>query len=404
MAIREDILEELLKDCKKPEDLMGKNGLLKELTKRLIEKALQGELTHHLGYEKHGRSDETNSRNGTSSKGIKTREGEEIDIRVPRDRKSSFEPQMVKKHERRFDGFDDKIISMYARGMTVRDIQGHLMDMYGTEVSPEFISSVTDAVVEDVRAWQNRPLENIYPIVYLDAIFVKVRDNGHIINKAVYFALGVTMEGMKDLLGMWIAETEGSKFWLSVVTEIKNRGVQDIFIACIDGLKGFPEAIETVFGQTQIQVCIVHMVRNSLKYVSWKDRKSVAADLRTIYSSVNEGAARESLEEFEAKWNEKYSRIGELWRRHWSLIIPFLAYPKDIRRAIYTTNAIESLNHSLRKVTKNRGAFPNDEAVFKLLYLAMRNAARNWTKPIHNWPQALNQFAIVFADRFPKGI
>lgn len=403
MAVREEILEELLKDYKDPSDLLGENGLLKQLSKSLIEKALEGELTHHLGYKKHEESNGKNFRNGKSSKNIKSKHGE-IELLIPRDRLSSFEPQLIKKHQRRFDGFDEKIISMYSRGMTVRDIQDHLKDIYGTEVSHDLISSVTDKIIDEVKIWQSRPLENIYPIIFMDAIFIKVRENGHIHNKAIYFALGVTMEGLKELLGIWIAQTEGAKFWLNIITELKNRGVQDIFIACVDGLKGFPEAIETVFPDTQVQVCIVHMVRNSLKYVPWKDRKKVANDLKKIYSAPNEESARQELSHFENKWDNKYPTISDSWKRNWTAITPFLAYPDYIRKAIYTTNAIESLNRSLKKVIKTRGAFPNDESVLKLLYLAMQNISKKWTMPIREWKQALNQFAIIFADRFPNDI
>jgi len=401
MTMRKELLDELLKDYKKPEDLIGENGILKELTKALIEKVLHGELTHHLGYEKHKKSDEKNSRNGTSLKRVKNKSGE-ISINVPRDRESTFSPQFISKHQRRFDGFDDKIISMYARGMSVRDIQDHLKEIYETEVSHDLISTVTDGVIEELRAWQTRPLEDIYPIVFLDAIFIKIRENGHISNRAIYFALGVTMEGKKELLGMWVSQNEGAKFWLNVITELKNRGVKDIFIACVDGLKGFPEAIESIFTKTQVQLCIVHMVRNSLKYVSWKDRKQVAGDLKKIYSSVNATVAEEQLMTFKQQWDAKYPRIAVSWKQNWERIIPFLSYPDYIRKAIYTTNTIESLNHSLRKVTKNRGAFPNDEAALKLLYLAMRNAAKKWSLPIHHWKQALNQFAIIFEERFPE--
>lgn len=398
MAIREELLEELLKEYKSPEDLLGKNGLLKELTKALVEKALEGELTHHLGYPKHAPSKSGNSRNGKSKKGLLTDHGK-LDIASPRDRKGTFDPQLVKKHQTRFDGFDDKILSMYARGMTVREIQGHLEELYGVEVSPDLISSITDSVLEEVKAWQSRPLDAVYPIVFMDALRVKIRDNGHVLNKAVYLALGVNMEGQKEVIGLWIAREEGAKFWLKVVTELKNRGVCDMFIACVDGLKGFPEAIESVYPKTQVQLCVVHMVRNSLKYVPWKDRKSVATDLKTIYTSANAEAAEESLEAFRKKWDEKYPTIADSWEAHWQGLIPFLSYPDYIRKAIYTTNAIESLHRSLRKVTKNRGSFPNDESAMKLLYLALNNISKKWTMPIRQWKQALNQFAILFPER-----
>lgn len=403
MAIRKELLDELLKDYGKPEDLVGANGLLNELKKALIECALEGELTHHLGYDKHSPKGRNtgNSRNGKSGKRVKTGSGE-FDIETPRDRNGDFEPQLIKKGQTRFEGFDGKILSMYARGMTTRDIQGHLLDMYGVEVSAEFISTVTDSVMEEVTAWQNRPLDSVYPIVYLDALHTKMRDNGHVVNRAVYVALGVTLEGNKEVLGLWIGQSEGAKFWLKVVTELRNRGVADIFIACVDGLKGFPEAIESVFPETQVQLCVVHMIRHSLKFVPWKDRKQVASDLKTVYTAANADAAAQALDGFSKKWDGKYPTIGESWRRNWQGVIPFLAYPDYIRRAIYTTNAIESIQRGFRKVTRNRGAFPNDDAVYKLLYLALRNMEKKWTKPIREWKMALNQFAIVFGDRMPE--
>ena len=306
---------------------------------------------------------------------------------------------MVKKRQTRFDGFDDKILSMYARGMTVREIQGHLEDIYAVEVSPDLISSVTDSVLEEVKAWQNRTLDAVYPIVFMDALRVKIRDSGHVINKAVYMALGVNLDGHKEVLGLWVAKEEGAKFWLKVVTELKNRGVKDMFIACVDGLKGFPEAIESVYPETQVQLCIVHMVRNSLRFVPWKDKKAVVADLKTIYTATNAEVAKESLNAFRTKWDEKYPTIASSWERNWEGLVPFLSYPDYIRKAIYTTNAIESLNRSLRKISKNRGSFPNDESALKLLYLALRNISKKWTMPIRLWKQALNQFVILFPGR-----
>ena len=398
MAIRQELLEELLKDYKSPEDLLGQGGLLKELTKALVEKALDGELTHHLGYSKHSASKSDNARNGKSKKGLLTDHGK-MEIVSPRDRNGSFEPELVKKRQTRFDGFDDKILSMYSRGMTVREIQGHLEDIYAVEVSPDLISSVTDSVLEEVRAWQNRPLDAVYPIVFMDALRVKIRDNGHVINKAVYMALGVNLDGHKEVLGLWVAKEEGAKFRLKVVTELKNRGVKDMFIACVDGLKGFPEAIESVYPETQVQLCIVHMVRNSLRFVPWKDKKAVVADLKTIYTATNAEMAKENLKSFRTKWNEKYPTIADSWERNWEGLIPFLSYPDYIRKAIYTTNAIESLNRSLRKVSKNRGSFPNDESALKLLYLALSNISKKWTMPIRLWKQALNQFVILFPGR-----
>lgn len=400
MTIRKEIIEELMAEYKNPEDLIGEAGLIKQLSKALLERALEGEMTHHLGYKKNQSRPEgtENSRNGTTKKKLTTRDGQ-LDIEAPRDREATFEPQIVKKHQRRFEGFDEKIISMYARGMTVREIQGHLLEIYGTEVSADLISTVTDGVMEEVRAWQNRPLERVYPIVYLDAIRIKVRQNAQIVNKAVYMAIGVNLDGHKEVLGLWIAEQEGAKFWMSVVTEIKNRGVEDILIACVDGLKGFPEALEAIFPNTEVQLCIVHMIRNSLKFVSWKDRKAVAGDLKLVYTAVNEQQAEEALKHFAQIWDAKYPTISAMWQRHWQGIIPFLKYPEYIRKAIYTTNAIESLYSSLRKVTKHRGSFPTDDAVTKILYLTLRNVAKKWTMPIRPWRQAISQFMIHFPGR-----
>jgi len=402
MATTDELLDALMKDYKKPEDLIGENGLLKQLTKKLLERAMQAEMTEHLGYEKHAPAGRKsgNSRNGTYQKNVKGEFGN-LDISVPRDRDSSFEPIILPKGESRFTGFDDKIISMYSRGMTTRDIQAHLEEIYGVEVSPTLVSQVTQAVTEEITLWQNRPLDEVYPIMYLDAVRVKVRHDGRVINKAVYLAIGVTFNGVKEVLGMWTAETEGAKFWLQVVTELKNRGVKDIFIACVDGLKGFPEAIEAVFPKTQVQLCIVHMVRHSLNYVSWKQRKEVADDLKQIYQAPTVQQAEANLEQFEAKWDTTHPTISKSWRRNWERIIPLFSYPPEIRKAIYTTNAIESLNMSLRKVTKNRGSFPSDEAMLKLLYLALKNIAKKWTMPIRDWKAALNQFTIIFENRMP---
>jgi putative transposase len=402
MPIRTELIDELLKDYKKPEDMVGENGLLKQLTQALVERALGAELTHHLGYEKHSADGKNsgNSRNGTSPKTLKSDLGD-MPIEVPRDRRGDFEPQLIKKGQRRFTGFDDKILSMYARGMTTRDIQSHLQEIYKVDVSPELISSVTAEVMEEVKEWQNRPLEEMYPIVYLDAIWVKIRDEGHVVNKAAYLAIGVRLEGTKDVLGIWLEKEEGAKFWLKVITELQNRGLKDILIACVDGLKGFPEAIESVFPGTQIQLCIVHMVRNSLKFVSWKDRKQVVSDLKTVYQAATEEKAQTALEEFEQRWNERYPMIAKSWRLNWTRLRTFFGYPSEIRKIIYTTNAIESLNNGLRKVTKNRGSFPTDEAAIKLLYLALKNLMKKWTMPIHDWATAVNQFSIIFDGRIP---
>jgi putative transposase len=399
MADINEMLDELLKG-KKPDEILGKDGVLKELTKRLVERALEGEMTHHLGYEKHALDGHNsgNSRNGKSSKRVKGDSGE-LEIAVPRDRDGSFEPELVKKGQRRLAGFDDKVLSLYARGMTTREIQGHLHELYGVEVSPTLISRVTDTVLEDVRAWQGRPLDPVYPIVYLDAIHVKMRASGHVQSQAVYLALGINLEGQKELLGLWVGEAEGAKFWLSVLTELKNRGVQDILIACVDGLKGFPEAIESLFPKTQIQLCIVHMIRNSLRYVSWKERKAVAKALRSIYSAVTEEAAQQALDEFAKQWDARFPTISKLWRRHWANLSAFFSYPEPLRKVIYTTNAIESINAQLRKVTKKKGAFPTKESVQKVLYLALARASERWKRPIRDWAAALNHLSIVFEGR-----
>lgn len=402
MTIPKELLDTLMQDYKNPEDLIGETGLLKQLTKQLLERAMQAEMTEHLGYEKNASvsNDAGNTRNGSYNKNIKGDFGQ-LDVTVPRDRNASFEPVILPKGQSRFTGFDDKIIALYARGMTTRDIQAHLEEIYGVDISPTLVSQVTKAVQEEIVLWQNRPLEEIYPIVYLDALRIKVRQDNRVINKAVYLAVGVNLDGIKEVLGLWIAENEGAKFWLQVMTELKNRGLKDIFVACVDGLKGFAEAIETVFPDTQVQLCIVHMVRHSLNYVSWKQRKEVAADLKLIYSAPTLEQAELNLAQFEATWNASHPMIGKSWRNNWERIIPLFAYPPQIRKAIYTTNAIESINMSLRKVTKNRGSFPNDEAMIKLLYLALQNISKKWTMPIRDWKAALNQFTIMFEDRMP---
>jgi len=400
MPISREVLDELLKEYKNPNDLLGDGGILQQLTKALVERALEGELTNHLGYEKHSaEGDNTgNSRNGTTPKTVKGKRGE-MRVKVPRDRKSEFEPQLVKKGQTRFDGFDDKILSLYARGMTTREIQGHLEEIYGVEVSPDLISTVTDAVIDEVRAWQSRPLDDVYPIIYLDALQIKVRDQGRVSNRAIYLAIGVNMTGFKEVLGMWTAETEGAKFWLSVVTELSNRGVKDIFVACVDGLKGFPEAIESVFPRTEVQLCMVHLLRHSTKFVSYKDRKNIAADLKLIYRAATVEEAQANLESFAAKWDARYPMISKSWRSNWARVVPMFAFPNEIRRAVYTTNAIESLNMSLRKIIKNRPSFPSIDSVTKLLYLALNKIARKWTMPITDWGAAINQFGIIYGDR-----
>jgi putative transposase len=404
MEIKKEVIDELLKNYQKPEDVIGENGLLKQLTKALLERAMAAELTHHLGYEK---SDPAgyhsgNSRNGTTSKTLKGDFGE-LEIETPRDRNGSFEPQMVKKHQTRWDGFDDKILSMYARGMTTREIQGHLQEMYGVEVSPTLVSEVTDGVLEEVKLWQNRPLEPVYGIVYLDALYVKMRHEGRVENRAVYVAIGIGLDGQKDVLGLWTSSHEGAKFWLAVLTEIKNRGVKEILIACVDGLKGFPPAIESVFPQTQVQLCIVHLVRASLNYVNWKERKQVAADLKEIYRSATAIQAEMELTAFQAKWGSKYQAIGKIWKENWTHVVPFFEFPAEVRRVIYTTNAVESLHMSLRKIIKTRGSFPSEEAAVKLLYLALRNVIRKWDT-VQGWKEALNHFEMLWGDRIQAAV
>ena len=397
-----DLIDQLLKEYKSPEDVLGDNGLLKQLTKAVLERALQAELTHHLGYEKHSTEGQNtgNSRNGKSRKTLKGDFGS-LPIEVPRDRQASFEPKIIPKGQTRFEGFDDKILSLYARGMTTRQIKQHLEEIYQVEVSPSLISTVTDAVIDEVRAWQSRPLEAIYPIVYFDCLRVKIRDGAHIINKAIYLALGLTREGQKDVLGLWVSPTEGAKFWMGVMSELRNRGVADIFIACVDGLAGLPEAIEAVFARTQVQQCIVHQVRSSLSYVSYKERKAVASDLRAIYTAPTREEGERQLEGFASKWDARYPTISKQWRGSWERLAVFYAYPPEIRKVIYTTNAIESVNDSLRRVIKNRGSFPTDEAALKLIYLALENISRKWSMPVKEWRAALNQFAILFEGRLP---
>jgi len=399
MEIKNELIDELIKGYQKPEDIIGENGLLKQLTKALLERAMNAELTHHLGYEKHDPAGygSGNSRNGSTPKTVKGDFGA-LQVETPRDRNGSFEPQILKKHQTRFEGFDEKILSLYARGMTTREIQGHLQEMYGVEVSPGLVSEVTDAVLEELKAWQNRPLEPLYGIVYLDALYVKMRHEGRVENRAVYVAIGVGIDGRKDVLGLWTSGNEGAKFWLAVLTELKNRGVRDILIACVDGLKGFPQAIEAVFPETRVQLCIVHVVRASLNYVNWKERKQVAADLKAIYRAPTEREAERQLTAFEAEWGKQYQAIGKLWRDQWERITPFFEFPTEVRRVIYTTNAVESLHMSLRKIIKTRGSFPNEEAALKLLYLALRNVSAKWDV-IQHWKQALNQFEILWGDR-----
>jgi putative transposase len=399
MEIKDELLDELLKNYQKPEDLIGESGLLKQLTKALIERALKSELTHHLGYEKNGEaaSSGANRRNGASRKKL-TGDFGEIEIGVPRDRAGSFEPQIVAKHQTRWTGFDDKVLSLYSRGLSTREIQGHLQEIYGVEVSPALISQVTEEVMEEVKLWQSRPLEAVYPILYLDALYVKMRHEGRVENRAVHVAIGVTMEGKKEVLGLWTSANEGAKFWLSILTEIRNRGVKDVFIACVDGLKGFPQAIESVFPKAQVQLCIVHLVRASLNYVNWKDRKQVASDLKLIYRAATAEQAQQQLDLFIERWGGQYQAIGRLWREQWARVIPFFAFPPEIRKVIYTTNAVESLHMSLRKIIKTRASFPSEESAIKLLYLALRKASANW-QTVQDWRLALNQFEILWGER-----
>jgi putative transposase len=385
----------LVKQGRTPEDI---NNLLKQLTKAVLERAMRGELTEHLGYGKHDPAGHNsgNSRNGVTSKTL-TGDFGEIELETPRDRNGEFEPQIVKKNQTRWTGFDDKILSMYARGMSTREIQGHLEEMYQVEVSASLISEVTEGVMEQARAWQNRPLDPFYGVVFLDALYVKMRHEGRVENRAVYVALGINLEGQKDVLGLWTSAAEGAKFWLNVLTELRNRGVRDIYLVCVDGLKGFPQAIESIFPKAQVQLCIVHMVRASLNYVPWQDRKKVAADLKAVYRAVTADEAERQLGEFEATWR-KYPAIARLWREHWDRVIPFFAFPTEVRKVVYTTNAVESLHMSLRKIIKTRGSFPSEEAAFKLLYLALTRVVAKWDT-VQQWKQMLNHLDTIGGDR-----
>jgi putative transposase len=402
MGVDKKLIDEMLKGHSTVEEIAGENGLLKQLTKAIVERALQAELTTHLGYERHSPEGHGsgNSRNGASSKRLKGEFGS-LEIAVPRDRQANFEPQLVAKGQTRWHGFDDRILSLYARGMTTREIQGHLEEIYQVEVSPTLISNVTEAVIDEVRAWQARPLDAVYAIVYLDALVVKMRVDGRVENRAVYVAIGITLEGQKEVLGLWTSASEGAKFWLQVLTELNNRGLKDIFIACVDGLKGFPQAIETVYPKTTVQLCLVHMVRASLNYVNWRERIAVAGDLKTIYRAATEQEAARQLEQFAETWDSKYPSISALWRRNWLGVIPFFQFPAEIRKIVYTTNAIESLNMSLRKAIKTRGAFPSQDAALKVMYLALNNLARRW-KYVQGWREALNRFTLLWQDRFPQ--
>lgn len=389
------IAQAAAKNIKSEADL---NEFRQMLTKITVEAALNAELDDHLGFSRHEQAEADNYRNGYSRKTLQTEDGQ-FELDTPRDRSGSFEPQLVKKHQRRFTSMDDKILFLYAQGMSTRDIVATFKEMYGADASPALISKVTDAVIDEVIEWQSRPLDSVYAIVYLDCIVVKIRQDKKVINKAIYLALGVNMDGHKELLGMWISENEGAKFWLSVLTELQNRGLKDILIACVDGLKGFPDAINTVYPQTQIQLCIVHMVRNAMKYVPWKDYKAVAADLKKIYQSVTEEEALLALDQFAERWDDKYPQISRSWRNHWENLNTLFIYPADIRKVIYTTNAIESLNSVIRKAIKKRKLFPSDDSAKKVIYLATQAAAKKWTMPIRNWKPALNRFIIEFEDR-----
>jgi len=402
MAITKELLNELLKEYKGPDDILGQEGLIKQLSKALIERAMQAELTEHLGYEKSkaGEKETENRRNGTFSKTLRTDQGP-MEIEVPRDRNGEYEPLIVPKHQRELRGFDDKILSMYGLGLSTKQIQAHLKEIYNVEVSPELVSRVTDEVKGLVDEWRNRPLEQFYPVIFFDALRANIRDEGHVRKKAVYLALAIRLDGQKEVLGMWIEQNEGSKFWMTILNELKNRGVQDTLIAAVDGLTGFPEAINAVFKDTEVQLCIVHMVRNSVKYISYKDRKSVTADLKKIYLAPSESAASEALERFAEKWDFKYPTISKSWRTRWSEVIPFLKFSPEIRKAIYTTNAIESLNYTLQRNLKTRQSFPNDEAAMKLIYMILQRVSKRWTMPIRNWGEALNQFALIYGDRVP---
>jgi putative transposase len=399
--LSDELIDELLAGARTEEEIVGPGGLLADLTRRLVERAMSAELTAHLGYEPHreppGGSD--NARNGTTPKTLVTEHGP-VAVKTPRDRNGSFEPKPVRKGQRRFEGFDDQILALYSRGLSTRDIEAHLAEIYGVKVGRDLISSVTDAVIDDVRAWQQRPLDDVYPVIFLDCLVLKIRDGGTVQRRACYLALGITVEGERDVLGMWFEETEGAKFWMQVLTELKQRGVQDILICCVDGLKGFPEAIEAIFPKTIVQTCIVHLIRHSLKYVPRREREQVARDLKPIYTASDADAAHQQLEAFDEKWGQRFPVITQAWLNAWEYVIPFLAFPPEVRRVIYTTNAIEALNRQLRKAIKTKGHFPTEQAARKLIYLAITNAVPAWTRT-RNWTTALLAFKIHFADRLP---
>jgi putative transposase len=397
--LSDELIDELLAGARTEEEIVGPGGLLADLTRRLVERAMSAELTEHLGYDRHQEppGGSGNTRNGTSPKTLATEHGP-VRIKTPRDRKGMFEPQIVRKGQRRFQGFDDKILALYSRGLSTRDIEAHLEEIYGVKVGRDLISRVTDEVMDDVRAWQQRPLEDVYPVLFLDALVLKIREGGSVQRRACYLALGVTVEGERDVLGMWFQENEGAKFWMQVLTDLKQRGVGDILICCVDGLKGFPEAIEAIFPRTTIQTCIVHLIRHSLKYVPRREREQVARDLKPIYAAVDADAAQAELERFDEKWGQRFPVITQSWLNAWEYVIPFLEFPPEVRRVIYTTNAIEALNRQLRKAIKTKGHFPNEEAARKLIYLAITNAVPQWTR-CRNWTTALLAFKIHFGDR-----
>ena len=402
--LNDELIEQITKGYKTKEELFGKQGVVKQIIKQTLQKALDAELEEHLGYKKHAKLDAnkngTNSRNGYTSKTLQGDFGE-IELATPRDRDCSFEPQIVQKNQRRFDGFDDKILALYAKGMTTRDIQATLLELYDVEVSHSLISRVTEAVMDEIKSWQARPLDPFYAVLYLDCIVTKVKQDKQVLNKAIYLALAINAAGHKELLGLWIAENEGSKFWLSILTELQNRGVKDILITCVDGLKGFPEAINAAFPKTLVQLCIVHMVRNSLRYVASKHMKAVASDLKQIYQSATAEEAEIALDDFAAKWDASYPSIAKSWRVNWANIITLFTFPPELRKVIYTTNAIESLNMVIRKAIRNRRIFPNDDSAFKVVYLAIMAASKKWTMPIRDWKPALNRLAIEFPGRVP---
>lgn len=404
MKLTPEMIEQLqsdLSEAKTYEDLMGKDGAIKKLMAKALEGMLDAELTEQLGYEKHSSIGKNtgNSRNGKTKKTLKNDNGE-IELSVPRDRNGEFDPVVVKKYDRTLGPIEDKIISMYAKGMTTRDIQSHIDEIYGLQVSPTLVSNITEKIVSIATTWQNRPLEAVYPIVFFDAIHYKVRDEGKVVSKAAYTCLGIDTNGKKDLLGLWIGESEGANFWLSVITELKNRGVEDIFIACIDGLKGFPDAINSIYPATEIQLCIIHVLRNTLRYVATKNQKEVARDLKAVYSAPTEEAGLAELEKVEEKWIKKYPLPLKSWRQNWNNIATFFKYPEEIRKMIYTTNAVEALHRQFRKVTKSKSLFPNDDALKKMLYLAYRDLSKKWTMPVRNWAFIISHFSIIFEDRF----